>query len=72
MYDSNGFSLPNANFIRNCVSSILCPVPGDDEKYYFVRSNGTSGLDYLTIDISSSCLGRTQTREFEGALTLKR
>ncbi|WP_306642149.1 gliding motility-associated C-terminal domain-containing protein [Sanyastnella coralliicola] len=52
LYDSNGFPLPNANFIGNCVSSILCPVPGDDEKYYFVRSNGTSGLDYSTIDIT--------------------
>ena len=32
----------------------------------------SEGVYYYIIDISSSCLGRTQTREFEGSLTLKR
>ncbi len=55
VYDQNGDEMPNGNLVVLKDHSIIIPAPPSmPNRYYLIRSNASTGLDYSIIDLEAN------------------
>ncbi len=52
VYASDGTTLPNGTFTNFALESIIIPDPGNQDRYYLIRSRGLDGLFYSVVDMT--------------------